>query len=184
MSLRALPFKRGRFDWLFGSAAGLGIGLLGSLCLLAAAVALAGTAWHAWTLHLTLADRQQRLATHVPAPAAASSSATAAGPKLRAAERARLNLIVRRLNTPWGAIFDALERGSSAAVTVLAVEPDIERGAIRIQTEGRVLDELLRHAGSMSHNPRFTHVQLLRIETGEAGAPRLPRLTFDLALAP
>ena len=116
---------------------------LGTLCVLVAAMALAGAAWQAWALRSTLVQRQHQLAFIHAAPAERSADALPAGPTLNADDRRRVNLIVRRLNMPWGAIFDALERESSATVTVLAVEPDIERGAIRIHTEGSQLDDLL-----------------------------------------
>ena len=63
-------------------------------------------------------------------------------------------------------------------------EPDVERGAIRVYSEGRQVDDLLAHAGRLKRNPQFARVQLLRIDTDEAGPQRLPRLSFDLVLAP
>lgn len=185
MRLPALPFLRSRFAWLLGAASSARTCWLAVICLVTAALVLTGATWQSWALRAALAERQHRLLAREAVPSARPAQATAAaGATLSAAERTRVNLIVRRLNTPWGAILDALEAESSAAVTILAIEPDVERGAIRIHSEGRQVDDLLAHAGRLMRNPQFAQVQLLRIDTDEASPQRLPRLTFDLVLAP
>ncbi|MFO1274100.1 MAG: ATP-dependent RNA helicase HrpA [Rubrivivax sp.] len=112
-----------------------------------------------------------------PPPAPAASAA-------RPADPARLNRVVRRLNTPWAALFEALEREASPEVALVSIETDAERGAVRVVTEGPALDALLRHAERVQDSPRFVRGQLLRIEPPESGAPPgLSRLSFDLVLA-
>lgn len=182
MTLSALRFVPGRLDWLLGSTSSIGARWLCGLCLLAATGVLGATALQAWALRGTLAERQRQLAGVDKGPPTQAAEDTV--PVLRAAELTRVNLIVRRLNTPWGAIFDALERQVSPSATVLAVEPDVERGAVRIHTEGPRLDDLLRHAAQLQTEAQFVQVQLLRIETLEAAGAKRPRLTFDLVLAP
>jgi len=111
-----------------------------------------------------------------------TAAASASG--LKPAERVRLNRIVRRLNTPWGSIFSSLEQEALPAVAVLSVEPDVERGAVRVQTEGPSLDELLQHADRVQQTASFSRTQLLRIDPPDAKAgPGLSRLSFDLVLS-
>lgn len=186
MAPTPMQFIPGRLDWLLGAAGSPRGRRLGAACLLLSVAVLGATAFEAWSRRDMLVQRQRQLAlaTSPRGPVPEVAAAAASAPVLRPADAARLNLVVRRLNTPWAAIFDALERQASPLATVLAVEPDVERGAIRIVTEGQRLDDLLRHAAQVPDVPRFSQVQLLRIDTAEAGEPRRPRLTFDLVLAP
>lgn len=184
MTLSALRFVPGRLDWLVGATASARMRWLGAMCLLAAALVLGMTALEAWSLRGALAERRRLIAAVDAGPSTHAATAVVPAPLLTTAELTRVNLIVKRLNTPWGAIFDALELQASPSATVLAVEPDVERGAIRIHTEGQRLEDLLRHAGQLQSEPQFQQVQLLRIDTPEVAAAKRPRLTFDLVLAP
>lgn len=182
MRLPSLAFGPQRLAWLLGAVHGPRArwGFLALLLSAMAVLALAG--WQAWAARSLLAQRMQQAAAGPARPRPAEAPAHG-GPVLGANERRGVNLVIRRLNTPWGAIFDALERESSPDVTVLAVETDAERGAIRIHTEGRKLDRLLEHAGRIQQDPNFAHAHLLRIDANEAGPEPLARLGFDLVLA-
>lgn len=175
---RAIDFLPRRGAWLFGHAGSaasrrLQAGLLGLAVLaLLAALVQAGL---------------RRPAAPVPAPAkavVAAVPAAASVPALNATERARINRIVRRLNTPWPTIFEALDQQAHAKVALLSLETDAERGAVRVTTEGPSLDELLQHAERVQATPPFERTKLLRIEPPDsAGAlPDITRLSFDLVI--
>jgi hypothetical protein len=152
------------------------------LALCAAAVLALGFVGLRW---IQLGDQvQQRLqaweSSRRPMPVLRSSTAA---PALKPAERTRINDIVRRLNTPWPAVFGVLEQAASDDVALLSIEPDVERGAIRVLAEGRSLDALLAHAQRMQQSPAVAHVRLLRIEKDSAGPDSaVPRLGFDVVL--
>ncbi len=181
-SPRAIGFVPPRAAWLFGHAAGTGQRRLQTVLLGLASLLLAAAVAFWW------GQRGPSLpmppVTLVPAPRV---EAVVALPN--AAERARINRVVRRLNTPWGSIFQALEAQSSASVSLLALETDADRGAVRVLTEGPSLDELLQHAERVQGTSPFVRTKLLRIEAPEAGAATgspagLTRLSFDLVIQP
>lgn len=100
------------------------------------------------------------------------------------ADRQRANHAIRQLNTPWPELFAMLEaQADPQAVALLSVEPNIDRGAVRIQTEGPLLDDLLTHASRLGQQPQVRQMQLLRVDEREAQGRRFARLTFDLTLA-
>lgn len=176
--LRSPTFTPPPAAWLLGHRSGRGARLVAALALAAAAVALAVAALQ-YARAVQQLDAAQAAARAVAAPPPAPAASAA-----RLADPARLNRVVRRLNTPWAALFEALEREASPEVALVSIETDAERGAVRVVTEGPALDALLRHAERVQDSPRFVRGQLLRIEPPESGAPPgLSRLSFDLVLA-
>ena len=180
---RSIGFIAPRAAWLFGHAAGARARAGAALLLVLAATLLSAAAL--WNVRAH-AEAQARTAALPAAALPAAAPASAATPALNAAERARINRVVRRLNTPWSAIFEALENQATPQVAVLGVETDAERGAVRVQTEGRSLDELLVHAERVQATAPFVRTRLLRVEPPDAAASaaELTRLNFDLVLAP
>ncbi|MGY4829024.1 hypothetical protein ACVNIS_10640 [Sphaerotilaceae bacterium SBD11-9] len=182
---RSVSFVAPRGSWLFGQHAHRGPHRLAAACLALAALAVLSTGGVWFELRSRLATREEmRLdAEQLARRAQVASTAAAAPAAVNAAERVRINRIVRRLNTPWSAIFTSLESQALPGVAVLSLEPDVERGAVRVHTEGPSLDELLRHAASIQEMPQFGRTQLLRIDPEEGkGAAGLSRLSFDLIL--
>lgn len=184
--LRSVGFVAPASAWLFGQHARRGSRRVAVSMLTLATLLLLGAAAHWIDL------RNQRSAQHEAQAAAeratrrsaAARPAAASAPALSAAERVRVNRIVRRLNTPWSSIFASLESQASPRVAVLSLEPDVERGAVRVHTEGPSLDELLRHAAGAQNAPHFAHTQLLRIDPQPStGVSEMSRLSFDLVLA-
>jgi hypothetical protein len=184
---RSIGFVPPRTAWLFGHASrpsgrrAQAAALLLSAALLVAAAAGWWTRGRAVTPPATSPVTAQRPA----APMALTST-----PALSAADRARINRVVRRLNTPWGRIFEALENQAGARAALLSLETDADRGAVRVTTEGPSLDELLMHAERVQATAPFVRTRLLRIEPpdtpgtpGTAGtAAGLTRLSFDLVI--
>ncbi len=180
---RSIGFVPPRAAWLFGHAGGALSRRVQAAALLLAAALLVAAAAGWWS---------QRQAA-VPAPAVAQKPAApvalTAAPALNAADRARINRVVRRLNTPWGSIFEALENQAGAqpgkqVAALLALETDADRGAVRVTTEGPSLDELLQHAERVQATAPFVRTRLLRIEPPETPgtAAGLTRLSFDLVI--
>lgn len=180
-----LPFLAGRSAWLFGTASSRLASVLACLGLGLSAALLGALVWQWSSLQHQLLQKQQglaiaRQALGINASARVAQSAT---PVMKAGEAVRANQVIRRLNTPWPALLGALERASTPEVALLSIEPDIERGAIRVQTEGQALDPLLGHVQLVQQDKHFAHVQLLRIETDQSAGMAAPRLSFDVVLA-
>ncbi|NRF69150.1 hypothetical protein HLB44_19320 [Aquincola sp. S2] len=181
MRFPTLQFDPGRVQWLLGATSRPVARVLALAALFGALAVAAGMAiwWH--TLSTGVDQRlQQWTAARSLATATAVPQSAATVP---AAERARINQVVRRLNTPWPLVLGVLEQAASPDVALLSVEPDLERGAMRVQAEGRSLDALLAHADRLQQATGVAHVQLLRIEKDSQAAPAAPRLTFDVVLA-
>lgn len=182
---RSIGFVVPRRAWLFGHASRpAGRRVQAVVLLFSAGLLLAAAA--AWWQ-----QRAQAVPKAAVAAVPAARTAVTAAPTLNAADRARINRVVRRLNTPWGSIFEALENQAGARAALLSLETDAERGAVRVTTEGPSLDELLLHAERVQATAPFVRTQLLRIETpdtaGATGARPEPasgltRLSFDLVI--
>jgi hypothetical protein len=165
--------------WLLGHRARRAQRAAAGMALLVCALGVAAAAWF-WA--------QQRSAVEVLQTAAATGPAApvaSATKPVSAQDSARINRVVRRLNTDWAAIFQALEREARPKeVAIVSLESDAERGAVRVVTEGPALDALLAHAERVQASPRFVRSQLLRIEPPDgASQAELARLSFDLVLA-
>lgn len=176
---RAIDFVPPRGAWLFGHAGSTLSRRVQGAGLLLAVAALAGA-----LVHAGLRPAAEAAAPR-PAPAVAVAPPVAASaPPLKAADRARINRVVRRLNTPWPTIFEALDNQAHAKVALLSLETDAERGAVRVTTEGPSLDELLQHAERVQATPPFERTKLLRIEPPDAAGalPDITRLSFDLVI--
>lgn len=183
IGFHAPGFVSPSWAWLFGHRGGARRRRVagGALVVSVACLAVAAAAW--WSASEALAEQQRaRAAAEHAVRTAVTPSAPA--PALTAAERVRMNRVVRRLNMPWGPIFSSLEGQAMPTVAVLSLEPDVERGAVRVQTEGPSLDELLQHATRVQQAPYFGRTQLLRIDPQDArGTSEMSRLSFDLVLA-
>lgn len=157
--------------------------------LVASAAALAGTAWQVWHLRrqaaalndaaVALGAPAGRLARPQVAPAAPQAGASAA---LTPQQVRAWNQVIGRLNTPWPAIFDALEQSTPAGVALLGIDPRPGEGSIRILAEARTLDELLKYTGQLPTTPPFGEVLLVKHETHEQDPQRPVRLTVEVRL--
>jgi uncharacterized protein HemX len=165
--------------WLLGHRARRAQRAAAGLALLVCALAAAAAGWY-WAQQRSAVEALLVAADTGPAAPAASTAKP-----LSAQDSARINRVVRRLNTDWAAIFQALERAARPKeVAIVSLESDAERGAVRVVTEGPALDALLAHAERVQASPRFVRSQLLRIEPPDgASQAELSRLSFDLVLA-
>lgn len=158
-----------------------------ALVLLAVTVAaLAGAAWQVWQLRQQTTALNEATAALVAsagklarAPSATQIGASAA---LTPQQVRAWNQVIVRLNTPWPAIFDALEQSTPMGVALLGIDPRPGEGSIRIQAEARTLDELLKYTGRLQATPPFGEVLLVKHETHEQDPQRPVRLTVEVRL--
>lgn len=105
-------------------------------------------------------------------------------PSLSPQQVQALNLTIGHLNTPWSDVFDALEEQARSDVALLSIEPDAGRRSVRIEAEGRTLQELLRYSARLGTSPRFGSIELTKHEFNDRDPARPVRLTINASLPP
>lgn len=104
-------------------------------------------AWDVWRYTLLIQARhayqleQDRLQTTVSASARQTSTSALAASK---EEVRRAAQATDRLNTPWDALFEAVEGAMDGQSVLLGMEPDVERRELRLRIEAKDMEEMLR----------------------------------------
>jgi hypothetical protein len=155
--------------------------------LVASTAALASGAWQVWHLRqqaAALAEATAALGAPVGRLARTPVAPQGGGatPALTPQQVRAWNQVIGGLNTPWPAVFDALEQSTPAGVALLGIDPRPGEGSIRIQAEARTLDELLKYTAQLLASPPFGEVLLVKHETHEQDPQRPVRLTVEVRL--
>lgn len=167
-----------------------------------AALALAGVAltvlawggWVAWQQRqeMEAVQAQVQALRSTPAKPVAARTSTAvrrdaglvAGQALSTDQRQGLRAVARQLNIPWQELFEQLERSTPPQVALVSVEPDGQRGTVRLQAEAKSLDTLLQYAAALQGQGVLGRLTYNKHETNGQDANRPMRLTFELVLLP
>jgi Tfp pilus assembly protein PilN len=135
-----------------------GIALL--LAVLALLGALAGYGYqlrqHAARLEAEL-DRAARLTSQTQRAAAPADPQVQ---RLQAAEVLRANRVLQQLNMPWDALFRAVESSAGNQVVLLALEPDAQKGTLKITAETRNIDTMLAYLRQLNTAKTLSGVAL------------------------
>jgi hypothetical protein len=167
--------------WLFGHTSGLGA--LAALCLLAATGGLVAGAWQTWETRQHIRSVQKALLSLRAHRGEVARQVTPDERSALTVQQTRdWNQLARHLNTPWPTILDALETATPASVALVAIEPDPQRGSVRLQAEAKALDTLLDYAEALKAAGPFQEVVLVKHETNEQDATRPMRLSLDARL--
>jgi hypothetical protein len=130
--------------------------------LLAAGLALAadlGRAWHEARGAIALSEA--RLARAAPAARdARDAPPPAATPEQLEAARET----IRRLSTPWGELFAALESTPAAGVALLGVTPDPAGASVLIAGEALDYAALVQYVAALRRAPPLARAYLIRHE--------------------
>jgi hypothetical protein len=92
--------------------------------------------------------------------------APASRPHSEQAARAQLlevrsaNQVVLALDVPWNALFKAVETAGGKGIALLSLEPDTQKGTIKISGEAKDLDVLLEYVKRLSASDVFSGVFL------------------------
>lgn len=81
--------------------------------------------------------------------------------------------ILRQLNLPWEALFDALELAASEQIGLLSLQPSISGQTIRITGEARDLTALVEYVQALELEPVLKNVHLASYKTRQ-DHPRRP----------
>ncbi|NUT60845.1 MULTISPECIES: hypothetical protein [Herbaspirillum] len=91
---------------------------------------------------------------------------------LSAAQRQQLEVelkgasrLIARLSQPWDDLFVQIEAASVADATLLGIEPDRERGEIRLTAESKNMDAMMAYIRSLSTLSMLGNVYLVNHQT-------------------
>ena len=95
-------------------------------------------------------------------------------------EVVQANRVVRQLSQPWNALFKAVEASGGESIALLSLEPDLQKGMVKIGGEAKDLDALLKYVRQLSRREVFGNVFLQHHEIQQAD-PEKPLRFFLLA---
>jgi len=82
-------------------------------------------------------------------------------------ETNQAKVIILELNLPWKELFAAVESYSKDDVAVLSIEPDSQKGSVRINAEAKSLDSMLAYLAYLQKTPLFREVELINHQVQE-----------------
>lgn len=96
------------------------------------------------------------------------------------------NEVLRYLSLPWGNMFQAVESSGNRDVTLLEMEPDIEKHTVRISCEARNISAMLDYIKRLGQRHEFGRVYLQshRIQAQEPEKPVQFSLFAEWRVAP
>jgi hypothetical protein len=72
----------------------------------------------------------------------------------------RARLITQQLAFPWGNLLDAIEAAATKQTALLALQPDVPQGLIRITAEAKELSDAIEYVRQLSASPALRNVHL------------------------
>jgi Tfp pilus assembly protein PilN len=136
----------------------LGLGVLVSAL---AALAMMGGHYHELGQHIALWEVRvahgERLSSH---RARALRPASAQVARAQALEVQHANLVLRQLSLPWDTLFRAVESAGGDTVALLSMEPDIQKGTVRISGEAKDFAAMLEYIRQLGADDVFGSVHL------------------------
>jgi Tfp pilus assembly protein PilN len=82
-------------------------------------------------------------------------------------ETNQAKVIILALNLPWKELFAAVETYTKDDVAVLSIEPDSQKGFVRINAEAKSLDSMLAYLAYLQKTPLFREVELVNHQIQE-----------------
>lgn len=91
------------------------------------------------------------------------------------------NAVILELGLPWKELFDAFESSQKKNVAVLAIEPDAQKGLVRISAEAKSLDSLPDYLAYLQKVPLFQDVMLLNHQIQDQDPQKPARFMLQAA---
>lgn len=142
-----LPLPAARRGWML-----LGVGVL----------ALAACLGYGWRLgeQVAAAEVQVQALAHAPGTAAPQARRALQPSQAEFAQVGRANAVLRSLNVPWEDLFRAVEASANGDVALLQLQPDAQKGTVRITAEATDYAALVAYAGELSRHEPIAAVML------------------------
>lgn len=96
-------------------------------------------------------------------------------------ETKQANAAILELSLPWKELFDAFEVSQTSAVAVLAIEPDAQKGVVRISAEVKKLESMLDYVASLQKIALFREVLILNHQIQDQDPERPVRFVLQAA---
>ena len=98
------------------------------------------------------------------------TAASAVDPRRLEDAHQRARRIALELRLPWNDLFRAVEQSADPAVALLAVEPDVQRNALRVTGEAKDKDAMLRYVRRLGAQKPIVRAMLeSHVERRESG---------------
>ncbi len=82
-------------------------------------------------------------------------------------ETSQAKAIILELNLPWKELFEAVESYQKNDVAVLAIEPDAQKGLVRLNAEAKSLDSMIGYLAYLQKLPLFRDIELVNHQIQE-----------------
>ena len=163
-------------------------GLVGIAAFLLGIAAAATTAVQAVDLQSQIDDASALAQAFAPDRVAAPARGPTTDPRLTHERVSAVNAAVSRLNLPWPDMLGQIERAQTPGVSLVAIEPDVARGVVRLLGQAVGPDGLVDYVRGLSVQPAFSGVAILKHRAGPAAASAIaptgaPPLEFTLEVA-
>jgi Tfp pilus assembly protein PilN len=76
-------------------------------------------------------------------------------------ETKHANAVILALSLPWKEFFEALEASQTSEVAVLTIEPNAQKGVVRISAEAKKMDSMLAYVASLQKITMFHDVLVM-----------------------
>ena len=126
---------------------------------------------------LVASVRSERLSRLAPLPVEKNSEQTAL-------ETAQAKAIILELNLPWKDLFEAIESYRKDDIAVLSIEPDAQKGLVRINVEAKSLDSVTAYMIYLQKIPLFRDVELVSHQIQEQDPQQPVRLMLQASWGP
>jgi hypothetical protein len=175
-------------DIAFGRPAG-GRWRAGRLAVAAFVVAAAGASYTAYQwgeLDRQITQMQASVAALDRSGGAHPGDAPAGGDEAKIAPEqiTAVNHAVARLNLPWQDLLDQLERAEMPNVSLVAIEPDPQRGVVRLTAEASGPDAMVDYVAGLARQPDFVAVAIRKHHVDQQDPTQPVRFTVELTWRP
>lgn len=137
-----------------------------ALGLLVIAVAIAASAL--WRFEQLRQERAvweaERALTQSRAPQGATANRDRAQGTRLAQETAAANAVIRRIQFPWAEMFGAFEAAAGEDVALIGIEPDANKGVVRLTVEARNARNMLHYVRRLQRTAFLEQVLLQKHE--------------------
>jgi Tfp pilus assembly protein PilN len=136
---------------------------LGGALLVAGLALLLGVGGYQYQLEQDIA----RLEAGTDRSSTAPASAGVTGSETQAQEIAQANSVIRRIALPWEDLFGAFEAVATGEVALLAIEPDAQKGRLRVTAEAKSSGAMLAYLDALQQQAMLQEVALASHEVQE-----------------
>ena len=132
-------------------------------------------------------DEMQASATELERSGAlreGDASTRGSQPRIAPEQIAAVNRAVVRLNVPWQDLLDQLERAETRSVSLVAIEPDLQRGVVRLTAEASGPDAMVDYVAGLARQPDFAAVDIRKHHVDSQDPFQPVRFTVELTWRP